>query len=370
MALTDKLSAIGDAIREKGGTTELLTLDEMPVAIAAIESGLNEMVMTGNVASLFSGNTANGNWLIPYFDYIKTEDITNCAYLFNNNTLATRVPFEINLKEGSSLLSSNNMFMNADNIEYIAPIRNFGGNVEGMFSGIKKLVHCPEFPDVRWGTIYSGSTSSSSGMFYNCWNLRTIPTSFLEAAYDESNTYTKFPFHNAFYGCHCLDEIVGLSPRTGSTEIAGNMFPTNTFKGLQHCKDIIFATQFDGAPYECNWKNQIIYMTGIGYGSSIWNIIGEEYEVKDDATYAALKDNPNWFSEKLAYSRYNHDSAVRTINSMPDCSSSMSYGQTTQTNIINFTGNSGEYTDGGAINTLTEEEIAVATAKNWSVAFE
>jgi hypothetical protein len=30
MALTNKLSAIGDAIREKTGKTGLMTLDEMP----------------------------------------------------------------------------------------------------------------------------------------------------------------------------------------------------------------------------------------------------------------------------------------------------------------------------------------------------
>ena len=39
MALTDKLSAIGAAIREKGGTTELLTLAQMPYAIAALPTG-------------------------------------------------------------------------------------------------------------------------------------------------------------------------------------------------------------------------------------------------------------------------------------------------------------------------------------------
>lgn len=39
MALTEKLSAIGDAIRAKTGGTELLTLDEMPTEIAAIQTG-------------------------------------------------------------------------------------------------------------------------------------------------------------------------------------------------------------------------------------------------------------------------------------------------------------------------------------------
>ena len=39
MALIDKLSAIGDAIREKTGTVEKLTLDEMPSMISQISGG-------------------------------------------------------------------------------------------------------------------------------------------------------------------------------------------------------------------------------------------------------------------------------------------------------------------------------------------
>ena len=39
MALTEKLAAIGDAIREKTGSTDKLTLAQMPDAIASIETG-------------------------------------------------------------------------------------------------------------------------------------------------------------------------------------------------------------------------------------------------------------------------------------------------------------------------------------------
>lgn len=39
MALTDKLVAIADAIREKDGSTGTMTLAEMPGRIAAIETG-------------------------------------------------------------------------------------------------------------------------------------------------------------------------------------------------------------------------------------------------------------------------------------------------------------------------------------------
>ena len=39
MALTNKLTAIGDAIRAKTGTTEAMTLDEMATAISGITTG-------------------------------------------------------------------------------------------------------------------------------------------------------------------------------------------------------------------------------------------------------------------------------------------------------------------------------------------
>ena len=87
----------------------------------------------------------------------------------------------------------------------------------------------------------------------------------------------------------------------------------------------------------------------------------------DDTTYQTLKNDPDWFTTDINYSRYNHDSAVSTINSLPDTSAYLASAG--GTNTIKFKGESGKLTDGGAINTLTEEEIAVATAKGWTVTF-
>lgn len=73
----------------------------------------------------------------------------------------------------------------------------------------------------------------------------------------------------------------------------------------------------------------------------------------------AVNNNMTPFSPCIPTSLYNHDSAVETINSLPDCS-----GCAAQT--IKFRGNAGS-AYGKAINTLTDDEIAVATAKNWTV---
>ena len=50
MALTDKLTAIGNAIREKTGGTDLLTLDQMPAEISNIQGGgtVEELTITSN----------------------------------------------------------------------------------------------------------------------------------------------------------------------------------------------------------------------------------------------------------------------------------------------------------------------------------
>lgn len=102
-------------------------------------------------------------------------------------------------------------------------------------------------------------------------------------------------------------------------------------------------------------------MTTDGYAY----VHSEDKRIKDDATYQALKNDPDSWTYDINYSKYNHDSAVETINSLPDTSAYIATAG--GTNTIKFNGASGSKTDGGAINTLTEEEIAVAAAKGWTV---
>ena len=175
-------------------------------------------------------------------------------------------------------------------------------------------------------------------------------------------------YYYLFCACRNLDEVIDLPVNYRDKGITSNLF-NYTFYSCNRLKNMTFAVQEDGTPYTAKWKSQVIDLSSvIGYAATGGVIcdtnsgITEDKEVKDDATYQALKNDPDWFTCNVAYSRYNHDSAVATINSLPDTSA---YG----TNTIKFTGASGELTDGGAINTLTEEEIAVATAKGWTVTF-
>lgn len=116
-------------------------------------------------------------------------------------------------------------------------------------------------------------------------------------------------------------------------------------------------------------SNQTIDLTNnIGCASPSANILNySDYhgittatQVIDDATYHALKNNPDWWTANIAYSRYNHDSAAETLANLPFMTAGKS-------NTIKFKGEAGSSTDGGAINTLTADEIAVATARGWTV---
>ena len=191
-------------------------------------------------------------------------------------------------------------------------------------------------------------------------------------------------------------------------------------------KSMKFQTQEDGTPYTANWSSSLTWNLGslgawadtntytytnylimdnsenvhtftnakdfIEYAESLGaqTAIGYKYTI-DEVEYTKWSSSSNnngyftrFWNYKLVYcwneqdageirakgyipygmsyiySLYNHDSAVETINSLPDCS-----GCAAQT--IQFMGTAGS-AYGKAISTLTAEEIAVATAKNWTVA--
>ena len=207
-------------------------------------------------------------------------------------------------------------------------------------------------------------------MFNNCYSLRKIPLGMIRHV-NRAITYNNSIYYYGFHGCFSLDEIINIPSYYNLNTWLNNAF-NSTFDYCYRLKNITFAKQEDGTPYTVSWKKQTIDLsTTIGYASQTADIINynsgitADKEVKDDATYQALKNDPDWFTTKKEYSRYNHDSAVRTINSLPDTSAYLATAG--GTNTIKFEGQAGASTDGGAINTLTEEEIAVATSRGWTI---
>ena len=354
MALTEKLSNIGDAIRAKTGKTDLLTLDEMAVEIEGISGGIEpfEINLVKYATNAFSADS----WEIPFkqglvskitIDIEKTNAKSGyeCIGAFENNEKIREFPpIELNVvcATTSNNIDARYMFASNDQVrEYdvIATPESFNGYVltPYMFQGNYRLKRLPDFvKNIALKYKYSMGTANI--------------------------------YYYLVYNCPSLDEIV--LPVAGYA--LSSMF-ANTFRNNHHLGSVKFVTEEGGTPIDLDWKwsNQTLDLStnvvSIGY-RGFTNVEWDEErfttdkEVTDLTSYEALKDDPDWWSTDSNFSRYNHDSAVETINSLPNVAA---YDANTG-NTVKFLGTMGSGYN-KAINTLTEEEIAVATAKGWTI---
>ena len=381
----DTLAAIGDAIREKTGKSDLIAPGDMPNEIRGIETGggdieVEPIVLSGDCSYSCSGPVGSA-YVKNFGNTITTTDITNANNMFRNSSVE-QIPFDINCRylniASNFYVDLYYMFYYCENLKTVPKINNCHvSKLQYLFSYCKNLREIPQDFCDTWGWKFIDTTTSSlygdsSYMFDGCMSLRKFPMELMRHGMTTS-TYNKSIYYYGFKSCFVLDEVVGLPFPHKDASWTGNAF-NSTFSSCCRLKRMTFATQEDGTPYTMKWKNQTIDLTNfVGYDNTDHYSMGsltfkynsgitDDKKVYDDATYQALKDDPDWFPIDIAYSRYNHDSAVETINSLPDCSA-------TGTNTIKFKGDAGSATDGGAINTLTEEEIAVAAAKGWTVSF-
>lgn len=417
------LTAIGDAIRGKTGKTELIDPANMSTEIAGIEAGTAkprlldyeftengvynikgseyeadydgfgvvtvncppaptdyELQITGDCAYRF----ANGGWdwfINKYGDKITTASITNASNMFFGSKVEA-IPFQINISNCEGL---DRLFSGCTNLKTCPKVRgtikwSTSTTLYSLMSAASRDLEdlfTPEmiegFSTVKVTSAYSAP--KARGLLESNSSLRRIPSWWYKFRLNEESTAFPNAFNGFYYGAmmyaHALDEAPNIPVWRCQGAQTSNML-SDSFKDCNRLKSITFETNADGSPIETKWKSQIIdlairvgYTEYSGYITAYNSGITADKEVKDDATYQALKNDPDWFTTKVAYSRYNHDSAVETINSLPDTSAYLATAG--GTNTIKFEGAAGSATDGGAINTLTAEEIAVATAKGWTV---
>jgi hypothetical protein len=377
-------------VSQYGGTSlpyptidiEVIPVDEngneykyTPLEMVEIINGLmtlpNEALnITGDCAYRFA--YGSNNWLINrYGDKVKTYNISNAGYMFNNNKTIKYIPFEINLNNNATIERMFDFCQQLKEIPQVNITTTSHISLQYLLEYCHYMSEIPEWLiDLLEEQYNLTATNNQFGkwnsMFNSCYSLRQIPERAMRAINNPkpSSNYYGVAYCKPFVSCHSLDELLNIA--CDNCALTSNQF-SGFFSGLSRVKNITFETNEDGTPLVRQWKSQTIELNSpIGYSSTPSYITGynsgitADKEVKDDATYQALKNDPDWFSANINYSRYNHDSAVNTINSLPDCSA-------TGTNTIKFRGATGAKTDGGAINTLTEAEIAVATAKGWTV---
>ena len=309
-------------------------------------------------------------------------------YAFSDAKTITRFPFVFNL---SSAYNLSNVFYNMSNLEECPKLRGTIRATTALdLSGF--IFACVNLRDINdlfepgmldvFSTVKCTSAFScaKAANFHQCTSLRSVPEWFYKFRLCEESTaypYSSYVlYYSTFTNCISLDEALNIPVWKCTVAQTSNMF-NSTVSSCYRLKNFTFETNENGQPIQTDWKSQVLNLTSVGFAPSgnevlLYNSgITKDKRVNSDETYQALKNDPDWYTEgQLTYkwSRYDHDSAVRTINSLPDTSAYLASAG--GTNTIKFKGDAGSNTDAGAINTLTAEEIAVATAKGWTVTLE
>ena len=382
----DTLTTIADSVRLKLGEetnpnavgfTKYTPMElankianEMPLAKDAIPNSAK--YITGDCKNMF----ADGRWgwfIEQCGEEIITENIKSTDNMFYNLKVKS-IPFVLNCVNNGCIASQT--FQNCVNLEHLP---NITGQLRNFYSFLYCCFRIREIPEqwatgIDWDYINTNNQwyyTRISNFFQDCYSLRSIPKVLIKRLYSASNNSNAYNYIFSF--CASLEEIEGF--RGPNATLSDNCL--NNFNSCYRLKRLIFDYEDEAThtPRTQNWKGQTIDLSsGVGYVSSKdhknyildYNSgITADKEVTNNTTYQALKNDPDWFTCKVEYSRYNHDSALETINSLPDTSAYLAANG--GTNTIKFNGSSGSATDGYAISNLIEEEIAVAAAKGWTV---
>lgn len=418
------LTSIGNAIRGKTGGSELLSVpDGMVAAIESITTGGGSTVLpeelkviTGDVQHLFSKDYST-HYVNAFGNQITTRDLVN-AQMFNGNRTIEEVPFDLNIASGYT----NNLFDGCSNLKKIKDINianpdNTENSIEGLFYGCNKLKEIGVIRNpmiTRVGSTFErcnnlnyfqieGAVSVNTGIdwvekiFCYCFGLREVDSSFLKLLRLNNKYSWGNGYQSAFYACYSMDRIVGLGvPISSSSETHTKNLYSQAFDDCYRLDELTFETNEDGTPKElyankqwidlsyyvgycprskwdiCNTVGDIMegqfvprfydYIQPSASPTDIWN-----YQITADKNTEDYYNNKDSWTEDLLYSRYNHRGMVNTINSLPDTSTFLASNG--GTNTISFRDTQGDSSPWGGASNLTEEEIAVAVAKGWTVTF-
>lgn len=379
------LISIANAIRYKTGETAKMSAAEMPNEILSISGeGATDYqfptVITCNLNTTSVGGTldwlydsvplltfqhnketsleADFSWSVPGF--FAGSQVTDLSHITIKHT-------------PPGVFSSDRRAGEFYKCNYLTKLPNYcnvssWSSLKGVFFYCERLRELPE--DFYYGKDAYGNTLN---------NTPASPTSYLRG-FEACRSLRKLPsfptklypinFYRAFALCNNLDEIVGLPVYSNALNSSNNYF--QAFVNCNRIKNMTFAVRDDGTPYSAQWSGVTIDLSTAGfyeqgkfqpYNSGITT----DKHVYSGVTYHQLKDDEDWYSEYAAMSRYSLDAALATINSLPDCSAYLQENSNRLANTIIFKGNAGSGIGGQQISLMTAEQIAVATAKGWTV---
>lgn len=346
--------ALGITAHDKSG--ELIT--------GTMESGSDDLLFSGDL-QYYDYYGGLDNFITQNYSRIKLGNennlITDLSYGFANCSLTT-LPTPIYL--GSSV-KIHSLFGGSENLTTVPTlifpsstqeVSNVGWN--SMFKDCYSLESIP----VNYLSPINDTNHSVLNMFQNCYSLKTM--------LDSNITLKKNSLMSMFDNCYSLKSInLSLS----NYEEYSHTPTVNVFdQTFNKCYSLSSIT------FNCSggfhWGNALLWLNQVGYldklyysGYWLTKVLDETKCVSDETTYNNLKDTDDWWAGDYKYSRYDRQSAIATFNSLPDTSAYLDT-QTNKTNTIMLRAGAGSGKgDLYNMSNLTAEEIAVATAKGWTV---
>lgn len=335
------------------------------------------LTLTGNCIYKFA--YGGWDWFISQMgDKIITKDISSAGNMFNSSNLVN-IPFVINMSDlsNSSYQQHSFSYMFSGSKIRTAPMI-YGAkpsDLGNFFANSQNLTNIPANFAEDWDWSYldgltSSYTGSMSNMFDGCWKLRAVP----QALISHGNPYWVNNSTVTYYGfrdCYCLQELVDvfiphLASYTGSYSNAFNY----AFDNCSRLKRLTFKT-VDGDPLTAkSWNNQTIDLTTVGYfktpsyatqraglrAADVIDSEGKWYSYQNSGGYS------NWYATDVAYSVFGASAAREFFASLPQVGGTGC--------IIKLNPNAASAIPGEAMSSLSEEEIAIAAARGWTISLK
>ena len=362
-------------IKEDGSLANVYKPSEMAAAINEFEAIPNSaLIITGNCQYRFA--YGGWDWLINQMgDKITTKDISNANNMFASSKVS-EIPFDINLTVITNTSTKHNlsrMFASADHLQAIPMIYNaLPNDVSSLFQNCESLTTFPEGFAENWDwsffdTATSGYNGNMAQMFYYCMKLRKIPKIFFLHG-NPSVSYSYATTYNGFTSCYSLEELedVFIPHKASLSGTYANIF-TNMVVNCGRLKKLTLMTQEDGTPYTVNWKDQTIDLTSAGFCATP-NTMTNRTDFTNDTKIDTVEkwhgymdgSYPDGWAASVEYSTFGATAVKELIATLPTASG---------TNTMKLKNAAASAIPGEEMTSLTEEDIAVATEKGWTITF-